>query len=33
MEGGEQMSQMLLFVPTLAPVGAADRGRSVPFSR
>jgi len=27
------MSKKLLFVPTVAPVGAVDRGRSVPFSR
>jgi len=33
MEGGNQMSKMLLFVPTIAPVGAVDRGRSVPSSR
>jgi len=33
MEDGKQMSQMLLYVPTIAPDGAADRGRSVPFSR
>jgi hypothetical protein len=33
MEDGKQMSQMLLYVPTIAPVGADDRGRSVPFSR
>jgi hypothetical protein len=33
MEDGKQMSQMLLYVPTIAPVGAADRGRSAPFSR
>jgi hypothetical protein len=32
-EGGKQMSQMLFFAPTIAPVGDADSGRSVPSSR
>jgi hypothetical protein len=33
MEDGKQMSQKLLFVRNVAPIGAADRGRSVPPSR
>jgi hypothetical protein len=32
-EAGEQMSLTLVFTRLVAPIGAPDRGRILPFSR